>query len=246
MKNRFEELETLVSQFIRPLPPGTNYSNRLEQELELIVQLNFAKHFLRVREILDLTRDIPHITRGSAGSSLICWMMGISDVDPIAENIPLSRFMNPKRDDLPDIDLDFPHWQQEEVMNRIYRRWPGQSARVSNYVTYKEKSARREAAKRLGASGKLDRNFTFEQVVPDYVDDAERLANKLLGASGGFENVAGMLGKAVAPAALSWSTTPRIAGTLSTAKRTSVLSTTKSTRNSPTAPSACIYPRRVA
>jgi error-prone DNA polymerase len=181
MKSRFDELETLVSKFTRQLPDDQRYAQRLEQELELIAQLNFAKHFLRVREILDLTRDIPHITRGSAGSSLICWMMGISDVDPIAENIPLSRFMNPRRDDLPDIDLDFPHWQQETVMNRIFKRWPGQSARVSNYVTYKEKSARREAAKRLGATGKLDRNFTFEQVVPDYVEDAERLTNKLMG-----------------------------------------------------------------
>jgi DNA polymerase-3 subunit alpha len=108
-------------------------------------------------------------------------MMGISDVDPIVENIPLSRFMNPRRDDLPDIDLDFPHWQQQEVMNRIFRKWPGQSARVSNYVTYKEKSARREAAKRLGAKGKLKRNFDFSDVVPDYVEDAERLTNKLLG-----------------------------------------------------------------
>jgi DNA polymerase III alpha subunit len=107
--------------------------------------------------------------------------MGISDVDPIAERIPLSRFMNPKRDDLPDIDLDFPHWQQEEVMNRIFRRWPGQSARVSNYVMYKEKSARREAAKRLGAKGTLKRNFRFEEVVPDYVEDAERLTQKLMG-----------------------------------------------------------------
>jgi len=181
MKSRFDELEILVSKFTRQLPEDTRYSKRLEEELEIIAQLNFARHFLRVREILDLTKDIPHITRGSAGSSLICWMMGISDVDPIVENIPLSRFMNPKRDDLPDIDLDFPHWQQEEVMNRIFRRWTGQSARVSNYVTYKEKSARREAAKRLGATGKLKRNFTFEEVVPDYVDDAERLANKLLG-----------------------------------------------------------------
>jgi DNA polymerase-3 subunit alpha len=58
--------------------------------------------------------------------------MGISDLDPVAENIPIARFMNPKRDDLPDIDLDFPHWQQATVMNRIFKRWPGQSARVSN------------------------------------------------------------------------------------------------------------------
>jgi DNA polymerase III alpha subunit len=181
MKSRYDELEILISKFTRQLPNNPEYATRLEEELEIIANLNFAKHFLRVREILDLTRDIPHITRGSAGSSLLCWLMGISDVDPIAERIPLSRFMNPKRDDLPDIDLDFPHWQQEEVMNRIFRRWPGQSARVSNYVMYKEKSARREAAKRLGAKGTLKRNFRFEEVVPDYVEDAERLTQKLMG-----------------------------------------------------------------
>jgi DNA polymerase-3 subunit alpha len=181
MIDRFIELEHLIKLFTRQLPAQQAYEDRLAEELEIIAKLGFAKHFLRVREILDITRDIPHITRGSAGSSLICYLLGIGDVDPIAENIPLSRFMNPKRDDLPDIDLDFPHWQQEEVMNRIFRRWPGQSARVSNYVTYKDKSAKREAAKRFGAKGKLPRNFTLNDVVPEYATDAERLAKKLLG-----------------------------------------------------------------
>ena len=179
--DRFIELEKLISKFTRPLPDTEIYNKRLQEELELISKLGFAKHFLRVREILDLTRDIPHYTRGSAGSSLICWLMGISDVDPVAERIPLARFMNPRRDDLPDIDLDFPHWQQETVMNRIFRRWPGQSARVSNYVTYKEKSAKREAAKRFGAKGRLTRDFELKDVVPGYVEDAEKLAKKLLG-----------------------------------------------------------------
>jgi DNA polymerase-3 subunit alpha len=179
--DRYDELQLLINKFIREIPDTEEYNLRLKEELELIARLGFAKHFLRVREILDLTKDIPHITRGSAGSSLICWLMGISSVDPVADRIPLSRFMNPKRDDLPDIDLDFPHWQQETVMNRIFRRWPGQSARVSNYVTYKEKSAMREAAKRYGAKGKLKRNFKLEDVVPEYAEDAHRLAKKLLG-----------------------------------------------------------------
>ncbi|NDG30385.1 hypothetical protein EB118_09970 [bacterium] len=104
--NRYDELELLIKQFKRELPEGIDYTDRLKEELELIARLGFAKHFLRVREILDLTKDIPHITRGSAGSSLVCWLMGISDVDPVQEHIPLARFMNPKRDDLPDIDLD--------------------------------------------------------------------------------------------------------------------------------------------
>jgi len=179
--NKFDELELLIKQFKRILPDNEQYTLRLEQELELIAKLGFARHFLRVREILDLTQDIPHITRGSAGSSLICWLMGISDVDPVKEQIPLARFMNPKRDDLPDIDLDFPHYQQETVMNRIYKRWPGQSARVSNFVTYKEKSAVREAAKRYGAKGRLKRNFKLQDVVPEYAEEAERLAKKLVG-----------------------------------------------------------------
>ena len=181
MDGRYQEVENLIKKFTRQIPDTEEYNQRLEQELEIIAKLGFAKHFLRVREILDLTQDIPHITRGSAGSSLICYLMAISDVDPVKERIPLSRFMNPRRDDLPDIDLDFPHWQQETVMNRIFRRWPGQSARVSNYVTYKEKSALREAAKRYGAKGKLKRNFKLEDVVPEYAEDAKRLANKLLG-----------------------------------------------------------------
>ena len=181
MDSKITQLEKLVAAFRKPLPPGTDYAQRLEEELTIIADLGFAKHFLRVVEILDLTRDIPHITRGSAGSSLICWLLDISRVDPVKERIPLSRFMNPKRDDLPDIDLDFPHWRQQEVMDRIFRRWPGQSARVSNYVTYKEKSALREAAKRYGAKGKLKRNFTLEEVVPEFAEDARRLANKLLG-----------------------------------------------------------------
>jgi len=182
MDSRYQELEQLIKQFTRTLPEDQAYHKRLEEELELIARLGFAKHFLRVREILNLTKDIPHITRGSAGSSLICYLLGIGDVDPVAERIPLSRFMNPKRDDLPDIDLDFPHWQQITVMNRIFRRWPGQSARVSNYVMYKEKSAIREAAKRYGAKGNLKRNFKLEDVIDQsFIADAKRLAGKLLG-----------------------------------------------------------------
>lgn len=181
MDARYQELKQLIAKFTRQIPDTEEYNTRLEQELEIIARLGFAKHFLRVREILDLTQDIPHITRGSAGSSLICYLMAISDVDPVAERIPLARFMNPKRDDLPDIDLDFPHWQQETVMNRIYRHWPGRSARVSNYVTYKEKSAVREAAKRFGAKGRLPRNIDLDKVVPEFAEDAKKLVKKLLG-----------------------------------------------------------------
>ena len=179
---QLEQTEQLVSRFVRNIPNTNNYQNRLAEEVELILDHRFVKHFVRVYEILELTRDIPHVTRGSAGCSLVCYLMGISDVDPVVENIPLARFINPKRDDLPDIDLDFPHWAQPIVMQRIYDNWPQQSARVSNFVMFKERSALREACKRLGAQHKdLGRGFKLEDVVPGHEQEAERIARKLLG-----------------------------------------------------------------
>ena len=100
----------------------------------------------------------------------------------MVENILLARFTQSKRDDLPDIDLDFPHWAQIIVMQRIYDNWPQQSARVSNFVMFKERSALREACKRLGAQHKdLGRGFKLEDVVPGHEQEAERIARKLLG-----------------------------------------------------------------
>ena len=177
-----DEITKLTERFTRTIPQTQPYQDRLAEEVDLIVQHRFVKHFIRVWEILNLTRDFPHITRGSAGCSLVCYLMGISDVDPVAEQIPLARFINPKREDLPDIDLDFPHWAQSIVMDRIYEHWPQQSARVSNFVTFKYKSAIKEACKRLGAQHKdLHRGFKLEKVVPGHEQEAERLANKLLG-----------------------------------------------------------------
>ena len=175
-----EQIEALLDRFKRPIPEGKTYQNRLAEEFELIIQQRFTQYFLQICDILDITSDIPHMTRGSAGSSLVCYMLGITDVDPIKWNIPIARFMNPLRDDLPDVDIDFPHWQQEEVMNRIFKKWPGKSARLSNYVMYQDKSAKREAVKRLGVKGNLPRNFKYEDLGID-VKEAKRIENKLKG-----------------------------------------------------------------
>ena len=180
MKTDLENIQRLYDRFKRPVPPGTEYQERLVEEFELILNLRFTEYFLQICDIIDLTTDIKHMTRGSAGSSLICYLLGITDVDPIKWKIPVARFMNPLRDDLPDVDIDFEHWRQGEVMNRIFKKWPGKTARLSNYVTYKPKSARREAAKRLGATGRLPRGFTYESVGVDPVE-AKRIERKLLG-----------------------------------------------------------------
>ena len=180
MKTDLENIQRLYDRFKRPVPPGTEYQERLVEEFELILNQRFTDYFLQICDIIDLTTDITHMTRGSAGSSLICYLLGITDVDPIKWKIPVARFMNPLRDDLPDVDIDFEHWRQGEVMNRIFKKWPGMTARLSNYVTYKPKSARREAAKRLGATGRLPRGFTYESVGVDPTE-AKRIERKLLG-----------------------------------------------------------------
>lgn len=109
------------STFHTYLSPAPEYQSRLAEEFEIILDLRFVDYFLQIRDILDITQDIPHMTRGSAGSSLVCYLMGITDVDPIQWDIPVARFLNPKRDDLPDVDIDYPHYRQEDVMNRIYK-----------------------------------------------------------------------------------------------------------------------------
>ena len=112
MKTDLENIQLLLDRFKRPIPDKQEYKNRLAEEFELILNQRFTDYFLQICDIIDITQDLTHMTRGSAGSSLVCYLLGITDVDPIKWNIPVARFMNPLRDDLPDVDIDFQHWQQ--------------------------------------------------------------------------------------------------------------------------------------
>ena len=78
-----ENIEKLLSRFKRRLPEGEEYKLRLVEEFELILNQRFTDYFLQICDIIDLTKDLTHMTRGSAGSSLICYLLGITDVDPL-------------------------------------------------------------------------------------------------------------------------------------------------------------------
>jgi error-prone DNA polymerase len=183
MNNPEDTFDMLYPYFKNMVPNTTEYMDRLVEELDLICQQNLEKHFLKVVEILSITKDIPHITRGSAGSSLVCWMLGITDVDPVKYQIPLARFINPLRDDLLDIDVDFPQMYHAEVLNRIYAHWPGRAARLSNYVRYRERSAQKEALKRVcGITGKAIQGRKPTELVPaDHKAQWRTLTQKLMG-----------------------------------------------------------------
>ena len=146
----------LTELFSRPVPESPEYSSRLRRELELIESHKMVDQLLRALEVLRLAGDdVPHVTRGSCGSSLVCYLLGISHVDPILHRICFSRFLNEFRSSLPDIDFDFPHNQRADIFLRMAIRWPGTVARISNHVHFHEKSALREALRRNGLKGNV-------------------------------------------------------------------------------------------
>jgi len=181
----FEEDNLYLSgYFIREIPQLKKYYMRLEKEFYLINEKNFSKVFLQVIDIIDLAgKEIPHIIRGSSGSSLICYLLGITEIDPIKENISLARFMHEKRDSIPDIDIDWPHNKREEIYKRIFQRWNGKVARISNHVMFKSKSALKEAIRRNGYHKFIPKEFQLQEIFDDIT-----IQNKVLDEACDLEN----------------------------------------------------------
>jgi len=144
VSNLLEEIPTIIEYtiddltrlFIREIPQQEVYIERLNFELEMLERKKLISHLLQAIQILNLTKHIPHVTRGSCGSSLVCYMLGISHIDPVKNNIKFARFLTNYRKNLPDIDLDFPHNLRDEVFLKIGLTWPGKVARISNHVFY--------------------------------------------------------------------------------------------------------------
>lgn len=176
----------LIHKFIRPVPKHTmEYYYRLALEFRLIKKKTFTKVFLQVLDILALIdpKVTPHVIRGSAGSCLICYLLGITDSDPIAEDISLARFMHVARDDLPDIDMDFPHNQREAIYAKIFSTWPERVARISNHVTYGAKTALKQVMREHGITGVIPKDFVLEDYFndPDEIEEIRTAAEELEG-----------------------------------------------------------------
>lgn len=148
----------LVTKFVKKCPDSDEYSSRLQKELHLIQQKQLVNYLIRAVEILEITNYIPHVTRGSCGSSLVCYLLGISNVDPVKYNISFARFLNDYRESLPDIDFDFPHILRDDVFLKIELQWPNQVARISNHVHWHEKSALRESLRRAGIKKRIPKD----------------------------------------------------------------------------------------
>jgi hypothetical protein len=142
---------SLTTLFIRDVPEDDIYHTRLDYEMTWIHKKELEPHLIRALDVLKLAgQDVPHVTRGSSGSSLVCYLLGISHVDPVKHNICFARFLNEYRESLPDIDFDFPHNKRSNIFLRMALKWKGKVARISNHVHFHEKSALREALRMHG------------------------------------------------------------------------------------------------
>ncbi len=133
---------------------------QIEHELAIIAALNFPGYFLVVADIVDFCKDSDILCqgRGSAANSAVCYALGITNVDPVANKLLFERFLSPARDGPPDIDVDIESDRREEAIQYVYRRYGRDySAQVANVITYRRKSAIRDMARALGfASGQQD------------------------------------------------------------------------------------------
>ncbi|MGR3757356.1 MAG: error-prone DNA polymerase [Tranquillimonas sp.] len=127
----------------------------LHQELALIAELDYARYFLTIHDIVAYAQDRGILCqgRGSAANSAVCFMLGITNVDPAEIDILFARFISKERQEPPDIDVDFEHERREEVIQHIYRRYGRHRAGIAaTVITYRPKSAIREVGKVLGLS----------------------------------------------------------------------------------------------
>ena len=125
------------------------YIDRVQEELSVIASKNFASYFLVIADMINWakTNDIRvGPGRGSAAGSLVCYSLGITEVDPIKYDLLFFRFINPERNDFPDIDTDFEDRRRKEVKDYLKKKFK-HVASISTYTYFKDKGVIRDAAR---------------------------------------------------------------------------------------------------
>lgn len=170
-------LEHLCERGLRRRELGADLAarQRLREELAILHANDLAGYFLTVRDIARYARRRGHsmALRGSAGNSLVCYVLGITDVNPLRFGLKLDRFLHPGRIDLPDIDLDFDWKVRDEVIAHVVERYgPVHTAQISSHLFFQPRSAFREAGRIHGLSD--------EQISDLLTTLSERVTNLLL------------------------------------------------------------------
>lgn len=176
--------------------------DRIEYELEVIFEKDFSTYFLIVRDVLNWCRGNDIFVgpgRGSAAGSIVCYLLGITSIDPLEYDLLFDRFINRDRNGFPDIDSDIPDKDRGRVKEYIRKKWgEDKVAGISTYLTYKGNNAFRDAARALCVPyGDVDKFLkvpeTFEECesykegqwfrtkYPEVVDLARKLRDRIKG-----------------------------------------------------------------
>ena len=151
-------LRNLVEAGIRWRWPGgiaAKHRADIEKELGLIAELGYDNYFLTVHEIMQFARSKGILCqgRGSAANSVVCFTLGITEIDPERVNLLFERFISRERAEPPDIDVDFEHQRREEVIQHVYERYGRDRAAIAaTVISYRTRSAMRDVGKALGMS----------------------------------------------------------------------------------------------
>ncbi|MEQ1608527.1 MAG: error-prone DNA polymerase [Hyphomonadaceae bacterium] len=132
--------------------PG-KVEKQLREELEFYRRHNYARYFLTLYDIVRVARDKGILCqgRGSAANSAVCYVLGITSVDPAIFDLLFARFMSDERKEPPDVDVDFEHERREEIIQYIYKRYGRHRAGIAaTVIHYRPRSAMREVGKVLG------------------------------------------------------------------------------------------------
>jgi DNA polymerase III subunit alpha len=133
------------------LKDNKEYLDRLNEELKVIKDKNFGPYFLVVRSMISWAKKEGIMVgpgRGSSAGSLLCYSLGITDIDPIKHGLLFFRFINPERNDFPDIDTDIQDSRREEVKDYLVRQYR-HVASIATFLTFKDKGVVRDIARVL-------------------------------------------------------------------------------------------------
>ena len=165
----------------RRYPEGTPpaVAAQIEHELALIAELRYEPYFLTVNDIVVFARskNILCQGRGSAANSAVCYVLGITEVNPALGNLLFERFISRERNEPPDIDIDFEHQRREEVIQYIYAKYGRErTALAATVITYRLKSALRDIGRALGLEPEQIDRLTHSLA---WWDDKKRLPERL-------------------------------------------------------------------
>src|SRR5712692_9776793 len=174
----------------RRFPGGVEPKLRqtVEHELALIAELGYEPFFLTVEDLVRHARskDILCQGRGSAANSVVCYALGITEIDAARMNGLFERFVSKERNEPPDIDVDFEHQRREEVIQYVYRKYGrARAALAATVICYRPRSAVRDAGKALGLpleeAARLAKTFTFRDSRIEACSPVLKMAAALVG-----------------------------------------------------------------